>query len=429
MISDHIKRLRKSTLARNAAWMFAGQGFSFVIQALYFVFLARLLNTTQYGVLAGAVALVAVVSQYSTMGSGLLLLQYVSQDQECFPEYWGNVLMSTALYGSLIVLALHFSGHWLVGAESASLLTLIAFSDCICGQLTACAAQVFQSFERMRPTATVNMLTSLFRLVLVCSMLLIMHHAAAKQWAVAMLVISLCAAVAAVVLVTRRFGLPSFNPGLLLRRGVEGFIFAISGSTTSAYNDFDKVMLGHYGMTVANGIYSMAYRVINIATIPIQSIQAAAFPRFFREGVNGVAAVQPLAIKILKRTVLFGLVAAVGTFLFAPVIPVLIGRGFSPSVSALRWLCLIPLFRCFHLCAGDAIAGVGQQKLRLVCQLIAAALNFAMNLFLIPRYSWLGAAIASLITDGSLAVLTWTVLLWLRHRESTAQLSTATLAA
>jgi O-antigen/teichoic acid export membrane protein len=426
MISNQIKRLRQSTLARNAAWMFAGQGFSFATQALYFVFLARLLNTNQYGVLAGAVALVAVVSQYSTMGSGLLLLRYVSQDQERFPEYWGNVLMSTALYGSLIVLALHFSGHWLVGAESASLLTLIAFSDCICGQLTTCAAQVFQSFERMRPTATINMLTSLFRLMLVCSMLLVMHHAAAKQWAVAMLVISLCAAVAAVVLVTRRFGLPSFKPGLLWRRGAEGFIFAISGSTTSAYNDFDKVMLGHYGMTVANGIYSMAYRVINIATIPIQSIQAAAFPRFFREGVSGVAAVQPLAFKILKRTVIFGLVAAVANFLFAPVIPVLIGKGFTPSVSALRWLCLIPLFRCFHLCAGDAIAGVGQQKLRLACQLIAAGLNFAMNLFLIPRYSWLGAAIASLITDGGLAVLTWTVLLWLRHRESTAALPKVT---
>jgi len=54
------------------------------------------------------------------------------------------------------------------------------------------------------------------------------------------------------------------------------FVFAVSGSTTSAYNDFDKVMLGHYGMTVANGIYSMAYRVINIATMPIQSIEAAA---------------------------------------------------------------------------------------------------------------------------------------------------------
>ena len=424
MIQHQIKRIRQSTLARNSAWMFAGQGLSFVIQALYFIFLARLLNPTQYGVLAGAVALVTVVSQYSTMGSGLILLRYVSQDHQRFPEYWGNVLMSTAVYGSLIVLVLHLTGHWLIGAEAASLLTLIAFSDCICGQLTTCAAQVFQSFEHMRPTATLNMLVSLFRLVLVCSMLFVMHHAVAMQWAIAMLVVSICASCAAFTIVTRRFGWPRFQPRLLLARGVEGFIFAISGSTTSAYNDFDKVMLGHYGMTVANGIYSMAYRVINIATIPIQSIEAAAFPRFFREGAKGVAAVQPLAVKILKRTVLLGLAAAIGAFLFAPVIPILIGKGFKPSVSALRWLCLIPLFRSFHLCAGDAIAGVGQQKFRLGCQLFAAGFNIALNVYLIPRYSWWGAAVASLLTDGSLAILTWSVLFWLRRRERVAALTT-----
>lgn len=423
MIAAQIKRIRQSTLARNAAWIFAGQGFSFVIQALYFVFLARLLNPTQYGVLAGAVALVTVVSQYSTMGSGLTLLRYVSQDQKRFPEYWGNVLMSTAFYGSLIVLILHFTGHWLVGAESASLLTLIAFSDCICGQFSTCAAQVFQAFEHMRLTATLNLLTNLLRLVLACSMLFILHHAIAKEWAIAMLAISICAACASFAVVTHRFGWPRFRPRLLLTRGAEGFIFAVSGSTTSAYNDFDKVMLGHYGMTVANGIYSMAYRVINIATMPIQSIEAAAFPRFFREGANGVAAVQPLAIKILRRTVLFGLVAAVGIFLCAPIVPFFIGKGFTPSISALRWLCLIPFFRSFHLCAGDAMAGVGQQKLRLLCQAIAAGSNFGLNLYLIPHYSWLGAAIASLLTDGGLAVLTWSVLLWLRRRERATALS------
>jgi O-antigen/teichoic acid export membrane protein len=238
-----------------------------------------------------------------------------------------------------------------------------------------------------------------------------------------MLCISICTACAAFIVVTRRFGWPRFEPSLLWKRGWEGFIFAISSSTTSVYNDFDKVMLGHYGMTVANGIYSMAYRVINIATLPIQSIESAAFPRFFREGAKGVAAVQPLAIKILKRTAILGLIAAVGVFLFAPLTPFLIGKGFTPSISALRWLCLIPLFRSFHLCAGDAIAGVGQQKFRLACQIIAAGANFGMNLYLIPRYSWLGAAIASLITDGGLAILTWSVLLWLRRRELKISLS------
>ena len=94
----------------------------------------------------------------------------------------------------------------------------------------------------------------------------------------------------AVAIVTRFFGLPLFSPSLLIKRAAEGFVFAISGSTTVVYNDVDKVVLAHYGMDRANGIYSMAYRVVNIGAMPIQSIVGAALPRFFREGVNGIAA-------------------------------------------------------------------------------------------------------------------------------------------
>jgi O-antigen/teichoic acid export membrane protein len=55
-------------------------------------------------------------------------------------------------------------------------------------------------------------------------------------------------------------------------------------------------------------------------------------------------------------------------FLFAPLVPLFVGRGFSQSVNAIRWLCLIPVFRCFHLSAGDAISGAGYQKFRLTSQ-------------------------------------------------------------
>ena len=417
MITDQIKKIRESKLARNAAWMFAGQGLSFVIQGLYFIILARLLGSLQYGILAGAAALVAVVSQYSTMGSGLLVMRYVSADQTRFREYWGNVILSTGFFGSLIVVGLHIAGRWMIGGASASILILLAIGDCLCGQLTTAASQVFQAFEKMRITATLNLIVNLFRVLLAAVMLFSLHRATAWQWAIASLVVSGVAVTAAVTTVTVRFGWPIFKPQLLFRRVGEGFIFAVSSSTTSVYNDVDKVMLGHYGMSVANGIYTMAYRVVNIATMPIMSIQAAAFPRFFREGVNGVRATEPLAKKILKRTILIGCASVIGMYLVAPIIPHLVGKGFSQSVMALRWLCLIPIFRALHVGAGDAMAGAGYQKYRLGSQAIAAGSNFLMNLYLIPRYSWFGAALASLATDGSLAIMNWTLLFWLKRRE------------
>jgi O-antigen/teichoic acid export membrane protein len=106
-----------------------------------------------------------------------------------------------------------------------------------------------------------------------------------------------------------------------------------------------------------------------------------------------------------------GILMAAVMFVAAPIIPVVAGHGFAESVTALRWLALLPFFRSFHMSAGDALSGAGHQKLRLAMQVVAAAFNFGANLYLIPRYGWLGAAWSSLATDGMLGALNWTVLL------------------
>jgi O-antigen/teichoic acid export membrane protein len=395
---------------QNASWLFAGQGLSFVVQGCYFIVLARLLGTTQYGLLAGAIALVSVVSQYGALGSGLLFLRYVSPDHSRFRVYWGNALISIFLLGGLLAVALRLFGRWFVGAASVPLLLPIALSDCLFQQLSGCAGQVFQTFEKMKFSTALILLASIFRCALAFGMLLALRRASAWQWAIGSLAVSAVSACIAFATVTRFFGLPSFSPSLFMRRLAEGFVFAMSGSTTAVYNDIDKVVLSRFGMDQANGIYSMAYRVVNIGTMPVMSIVGAAFPSFFRAGIQGIAATVPMARQLLKRTVVLGIAVAAVLFLCAPMIPHFVGKSYAESVSALRWLCLIPFFRCFHLSAGDAIAGAGQQKFRLISQLAAAVGNLLLNLYLVPRYSWHGAAWASLGTDGVLGAMNWLAL-------------------
>jgi O-antigen/teichoic acid export membrane protein len=416
VIRPFLMRAQKSVLVRNATWLFAGQGLSLIAQAFYFIVLARLLGTTQYGLLAGAVAMVAVVSQYSSLGSGLLFLRYVSPDHSRFRLYWGNILLSVFLLGTLLVLGLRLSGRWLVGAASVPLLFPIGISDCLFQQLSVCAGQVFQTFEKMKFSAALSLLSNVSRCILVVAMLAFMGRASAWQWAIASLIVSSAAAFIAVATVTRFFGLPLFSLPLAIRHLGEGFVFAISGSTTAVYNDVDKIVLSHFDMNRANGIYSMAYRVVNIGTMPIMAVGGAAFPRFFREGAKGIAATVPMARTLLRHTAVLGIGISAAMFFCAPLIPHLVGKSFAESVGALRWLCLIPFFRCFHLSAGDAISGAGHQKFRLFSQSIAATGNLLLNLYLVPRYSWHGAAWASLATDGTLGVTNWLAVIYLSRR-------------
>ncbi len=415
-IASFVARASRSTLVRNSGWLFAGQGLSFVIQGVYFVVLARLLGTRQYGLLAGAIALVAVVSQYSTLGSGLLFMRYVTPDHSRFRLYWGNVILSISVMGTVLVVGLRLLGTSLIGRESVAILTPLAISDCLFQQFNSCTSQVFGAFERMRVSASLNLLSNLLRLILALVLMAVLGHASAWQWALGSLSVSFIAAAIAFATVTRAFGWPSFSFPLLLRRASEGFVFAISGSTTAVYNDIDKVMLSRAGMIQANGVYSMAYRVVNIGAMPVWSVVSAAFPRFFREGAKGIAATVPMARELLRNIVGLGVLISIGLFVTAPIIPHLVGHSYDQSVSALRWLCLIPLFRCFHLSAGDAIAGAGHQRFRLLSQSIAALGNFGLNLYLIPHFGWLGAAWASLATDGGLGVMNWVALLYLARR-------------
>jgi O-antigen/teichoic acid export membrane protein len=416
VLQEHIRRAKNSLLLRNAGWLFAGQGLSFVVQAISFIVLARLLQSSEYGVLAGAVALVTILSQYGSLGSGQLYMRYVSADRNQSRVYWGNALLSVFLIGGLLVVALWLLGPWMIRRDGLYVLVLLAMSECVFVQITVAASMVFQTFEKMRVSAALTLLTSVLRLVFLLVMLVVLGRAYAWQWAMASLVISMLVAAAAVWAVTRNYGMPSFAPRLLFKRAGEGFVFAISGSTTSVYNDLDKVILSHYGMLQANGIYSMAYRILNMGTMPIMSLVGAAFPRFFQAGVGGAAAVLPMARTLLKRALIPGAIAVAGMFVLAPILPHLVGNSYREAVSALRLLCLIPIFRCFSLSAGDALSGSGDQKFRLASQAAAAIGNGLLNLYLIPRYSWHGAAWASLLTDGMLGLMSWTALIFLaRH--------------
>jgi O-antigen/teichoic acid export membrane protein len=101
----------------------------------------------------------------------------------------------------------------------------------------------------------------------------------------------------------------------------------------------------------------------------------------------------------------------------APLLPVAFGASFRESVSTLRWLCLLPILRALHYAWGSAITGSASQWNRTATQFAAAALNLGLNFALIPRYSWRGAAAASLLTDAALALFSWLVLARLLRRE------------
>jgi O-antigen/teichoic acid export membrane protein len=390
--------------------MLVGQGLSLLLQAVFFVLLARLLGVREYGVFAGAFAFVGIAMPYSTLGSGLLFMRYVSARPSTYAVYWGNILLSTVVTGTVLTGVLYYVAPHLLNPASASIVILVAMGNCVFSQLVASMGFVFQTFERLQMTAALNILTNSLRLVAVGIMAALLPHASARQWALASMYISILAAIVGFLVVTRRFGRPKFVPRMLLSHTLEGLGFSLGWSAQSVYNDIDKTLLSHFGMNFQNGVYTMAYRIVDVATIPVTAVDAAALPRYFQEHDKDALSVPPLGFRLARRAALIGLLMSGGLFVAAPLIPHLVGHGFTDSVLALRWLCLLPAMRGIHQLTGSAITGMGFQRFRTVAQFSAAGLNLALNLWLIPRHGWLGAAWASIATDGLLAIVNLLIL-------------------
>ena len=401
--------------------MISGQGIALSTQAVYFVVIGRALGSREYGAFIGVVALVAALSQFSSLGMENLLVRNVARDRSRFAQAWGQTLaVSGSGFVALLGAAMVFA-HFALPPAVRPLVPYLALSDGLLGKGLQLAARAFQSVGQLAWTARLTAFTAMARLVAAAGLLAAAHagrvQPTALVWTRIYWVATLAVAAPALALVTVRLGWPRFSR---IRRNdlSEGLSFSLSSSSLTIYNDVDKTFLVSYGQNAAAGIYSAAYRIVDAASAPIYAIYTAATPRFFREGERGVCQARAFATSMMARTVPYSLAAAALLTAGARIVPLMFGASFGGSVAALRWLCPLPVLRALHYGWGTAITASASQWNRAATQLGAAGFNLLLDFLLIPRWSWRGAAAASLLTDGSLAVVTYVVLRHLARRES-----------
>lgn len=402
----------RSGLVRNTAWMLLGRGLIIIVQAAYFILLARALGVTQYGAFVGAVAIATILSPFSTLGSGNLLIKHVARNRSAFRQSWGDALITSFVSGgALTLLGVIAASVILPNSVSWKLVLPIATAELVCGRTIEVASHAFLSIEDVRMSSTVLVALSTCRMLAAGVLMLVYHHGSAVDWAVLYLISSAIPCLGAIIAVSSMVGMPVFGYSLRWSELREGFYFAIGYSAQTIYNDIDKIMLVRLVGLQPAGIYGVAYRLVNVVCAPIGALLYAAYPRFFQHGHQGLDACLRFARKLVARSAAFGLVGSLGLFVGAPLLVPIIGPQYAESVGALRWLAPIVLLRSIHYFAADTLTGSDHQGLRSLIQALVAIVNVALNIVVLPRYSWRGAAWTSIFSDGVLLLALCTALL------------------
>lgn len=178
----------------------------------------------------------------------------------------------------------------------------------------------------------------------------------------------------------------------------------VTAGMMTVFTQSDIFLLGFFDTTEAVGIYGVVYPVAQLLTIPISAFGFLFTPVFSELDAED------------RRREMHQLYAVVSKWIFFVTLPLLLVMVFYPQLSigipfggeyASGTFALIIVAIGFFIDAtvglnNNALTSLGHTRAIMYDNTIAALVNIALNVVLIPRYSFLGAAIA---TAGAFIVL------------------------
>jgi O-antigen/teichoic acid export membrane protein len=167
----------------------------------------------------------------------------------------------------------------------------------------------------------------------------------------------------------------------------------------SLYWRIDIVMLSKLQPIGEVGYYSAAYRVFDLAMVVPYSLCLALYPNVAAAAQSDRPLLATLGRSTMRYLVAMTLPAAVCTSVFSgPLLQLLYGPGFAdaiPTLSALMWTLVFYGVVRYH---AYVLVAANCQRVDLWLNIVMSAVNIGLNFVLIPRYSHLGAAFATLIS-------------------------------
>lgn len=209
------------------------------------------------------------------------------------------------------------------------------------------------------------------------------------------------------VIISRRLGhpvLPKTSPAFAWSALKQATPFAANNTLTLIYARVDTLMMGAKGPT-AVGLYQAAKNLVQNFNILARSVGHAIYPRMARAWQNARERVGVLRNASLSSLALIAIPATIGSLLLAPeILRFLYGAKFDRAILTYRILVVAIPVRMLGNTLSLTLSATNREKSRTVAVAVAAGGNVLLNLIFIPRWSYVGAAIAALITEVGLFV-------------------------
>lgn len=395
----------------NATWL---GSVNLAVKPLWFLFItaacARLLGPDQYGLLNATLALAMLSALVADLGAVRYSVREVARDHSQASLHFTNLLVLRSAL-CLLGIALAIFVGWLLGYRSEALIGVgFAAVYAMSYQITHYGRAFFQAFEQLRKEAVTVVIEKVLVIGVAAAFLFGTRSA---HWTLAGMALGmLLTTLVTVGWVHLRYAKVRLRRLSLrfIRSAVPLMIpFGLAGLFFHMYFRIDLVIVEAMLGETAAGQYGLAFRILDaLNMLPAIVAFAAVFPHLSRLYHSAeFSHFSSLLATSIKGLVGAGAAIALVLTIFAPEVVYLLAPdpAFQEAVVPLRILMWTFPLLCLNSLLYLALASMNDER-ALVWMLCAVAVgNVVGNLIVIPRFGIDGAAIVTLLSEITLAIL------------------------
>jgi O-antigen/teichoic acid export membrane protein len=387
-------------VTKNVSVLFISQMSSYVLGFFTLAYTARYLGVTGFGTISFALALTGIFAVTMDLGLSTLAVREVARDKSITKDYVANItalkiLLSILTFG-IIYFILQLFGY---NPQTVQVVYFIAIYM-IFTTFPLIFYAIFQANEKMEYQSLGAILSSA---LLLGGILIAIHlNFNIIQFSFIYTLVGAIVFVYVILTFSIKFSRPKikFNTKQWKDLILEAWPFAITGISINLYLWTDTIILSLIKGPEAVGLYNASYRLILVLLFVPFVFNNAVYPLMSQYYISSKKSLKFTFEKLFKIMILIAVPIGVGTVLIANKIILLVyGDQFLGAVIALQiliWSCVLIFARSpFE----RLLESTNRQLLITKIFIIGVIFNIILNLIFIPKYSYIGAGIITVLTD------------------------------
>lgn len=387
-------------IARNNSFLFLAEFITSLSSLIVLIGVGRILGDVSLGRFSFACAFPQMLTVFIDLGYGTFLIKEVARNKSLAGYYLGNIvgirLIFLIINVVFLVLIVNILGY---PQEMIIIVYLFGFFEFL-RTFSNIFRLVFRAFERMQYEAAVVFIGTLIRTIF--SIFLLLNGYTLIDIGYVFVITGLIEAVVSVLICDLKFVRPSIKLdfSFFLKTIKVAFPLGLLTILGIIYIRIDTVFLSILKGDAVVGWYNASYNLV-LGFHPIPHLfMHSLLPMMSYLHLTSKMKLQKGYEKSFKYLLFLGLPISTGAFILAPdFILLFYGSGFDNSITALQILSWDIIIKFLYICSSFVLISSDRQNRMVIITAVSALINIVLNAILIPGYSYVGAGIATLITE------------------------------